>query len=71
MLTKERKIKDFLTMDTMLNDKKLTEGLKALSKELVPPPPPSRLSHARRRSEDVVKRPATGATKRRGSVSKR
>ena len=68
MLTKERKVKDFLTMDTLLNDKKLNEGLKALNKEVIPV---QKSMHVRRRSDDVCKRPSTGASKKRSSVSKR
>ena len=67
MIAKEKKVKDFLTMDTLLNDKKLTEGLKAMSKEMSAFKP----THSRRKSDDVCKRPSTGASKRRGSVSKR
>ena len=46
-MMKERKVKDILTMDTLFNDKKLNEGLKAMSKELNL----SKVTHARRRSD--------------------
>ena len=29
---KEKKCRDFITMDTLLNDKKIAEGLKAMTK---------------------------------------
>ena len=32
ILAKDRRIKDVITMDTLLNDKKLSEGMKALNK---------------------------------------
>ena len=69
MIGKERKIKDFITMDTLLNDKLFNEGIKALNREVFPST--SRPNHVRRRSDDVIKRPSTGSSKKKSSVSKR
>ena len=55
-------------MDTLLNDKKITEGLKAMTKEMMSAVKPT---HHRRRSDDVCKRPSTGTSRRKGSISKK
>ena len=68
-MAKERKVKDFLTMDTLLNDKRMTEGIKAFNKE--GPPLHSKPNHHVRRRSDDLKRPSTGLPKKKTSVSKR
>lgn len=56
-------------MDTLLNDKIFNEGIKAFNKEVFPPS--ARPTHSRRRSDDIIKRPSTGSSKKKNSVNKK
>lgn len=55
-------------MDTPFKDQKMLDGFKAIAKDIFPVSKPS---HRRRQSDDTCKKPSTGSTKRRMSVSKR
>ena len=67
-MVKERRVKDFITMDTLLNDKRVAEGFKALGRDIGTVRP----MHVRRVSDELGKRPSSGVNKkRRGSVSRK
>lgn len=68
ILTKDRKVKDIVSMESPFTEKKMPEGLKVLDKGVLSETKPT---HHRRRSDDVCKRPSTGSSKKKTSVTKR
>jgi hypothetical protein len=68
VLAKDKKTKDVTTLDTPFKDRKMSEGFKALTKDLFSDVKPT---HRRRQSDDIYKKSSTGASKRKMSAFKR
>lgn len=59
---------DIVTQEFPFTDRKMPEGLKFIEKGVFSEAKPT---HHRRRSDDVCKRPSTGSSKKKMSISKR